>query len=123
MDDTIHNFSKKEKSLKRMIATKKWDSFNPLAAAAAIADESLWDWEQLRTDELIIDIPGHWGEYRFHLCWQEESRIFYLACFLDVKVPDPVPSGLYELLVLVNGRLWMGHFDIVDDQWIAFRYA
>lgn len=106
-----------------MIVGKKVESFDPLRAAAEIADESLWSWERLRPDELVIDIPGHWGEYRFHLCWQGETRLFYLACFLDLKIPDSLPTGIYELLALINRRLWMGHFDLVDDQWIVFRYA
>lgn len=106
-----------------MIVGKKTENLDPLNAAAKIADASLWNWERLRADELIIDIPGHWGEYRFHLCWQAESHLFYLACFLNLKVPEPVPAGLCELLMLVNRRLWMGHFDLMEDQWIVFRYA
>ncbi len=102
---------------------KKIKNPDPLAAAIELADKSLWHWEQLRADELIVDIPGHWGEYRFHLCWQEESALFYLASFLDLKVPEPSPSSIYELLALINRRLWMGHFDFVEDQWIVFRYA
>lgn len=106
-----------------MISGKKIESFDPLNAAAKIADASLWRWERLRPDELVIDVPGHWGEYRFHLCWQAEPRLFYLACFLDLKVPEPPPPSLYELLMLVNRRLWMGHFDLVEDEWVVFRYA
>lgn len=106
-----------------VIATKKAENFDPLNAAAEIADESLWIWERLRPDELVIDIPGHWGEYRFHLCWQAELNLFYLACFLDLKIPEPLPPRFYELLAMVNCRLWMGHFDLVENQWIVFRYA
>jgi hypothetical protein len=106
-----------------MIIEKKTENFDPLSVAAKLADDALWNWERLRSDELIIDVPGHWGEYRFHLCWQAEARLFYLACFLDLKVPEPVPDSLYELLMRVNRRLWMGHFDLIDDQWIVFRYA
>lgn len=106
-----------------MLAAKKIDSFDPLNAATQIADDSLWNWERLHPDELVIDVPGQWGEYRFHLCWQSESNIFYLACFLDLKVPEPLPTGIYELLMLVNCRLWMGHFDLIENQWIVFRYA
>jgi hypothetical protein len=102
---------------------KKIENIDPLSIATQIADESLWDWERLSPDEVVIDVPGHWGEYRFHLCWQPESHLFYLACFLDVKVPQSLPLGLYELLTLVNRRLWMGHFDLVEDQWIVFRYS
>lgn len=102
---------------------KKYKTPNPLGVAIELADKSLWHWEQLRPDELIVDIPGHWGEYRFHLCWQAESTLFYLASFLDLKVPEPPPSHIYELLALINRRLWIGHFDLVEDQWIVFRYA
>ncbi|MBM3468759.1 MAG: hypothetical protein FJX71_04950 [Alphaproteobacteria bacterium] len=106
-----------------MLIAKKVDSFDPLNVAAQIADDSSWSWERLHPDELVIDVPGSWGEYRFHLCWQPESSIFYLACFLDLKFPDPLPTGIYELLGLINRRLWMGHFDLIEDQWIVFRYA
>lgn len=106
-----------------MITVKKIENFDPLTVATQIADKSLWSWERLRPDELVIDVPGHWGEYRFHLCWQGGSNLFYLACFLDLRVPEVVPVGIYELLTLVNRRLWMGHFDLVEDQWIVFRYS
>jgi hypothetical protein len=113
----------KKKSCKLMIEAKKIENFDPLKLAAGIADQSLWVWERLRSDELVIDIPGHWGEYRFHLCWQAESNLFYLACFLDLKIPELLPTSIYELLALINRRLWMGHFDLVENQWIVFRYA
>jgi hypothetical protein len=102
---------------------KKLKNLSPLTAVIEIANRSLWQWQHLRDDELIVDIPGHWGEYRFHLCWQAEPALFYLASFLDLKVPEPVPASVYELLVLINQRLWMGHFDLVENQWIVFRYA
>jgi len=106
-----------------VIARKKTENFDPLSIAAEIADESLWILERLQPDELVVDVPGHWGQYRFHLCWQADLNLFYLACFLDLKIPDPLPIRLYELLALVNCRLWMGHFDLVEGQWIVFRYA
>lgn len=122
LDDTLQK-EFQIKIYKLMIVEKKIETFDPLGVATQIADEAMWNWERLRPDELIIDVPGHWGEYRFHLNWQEESHLFYLACFLDLKVPDILPEGIYELLVLVNRRLWMGHFDFVEDQWIVFRYS
>lgn len=106
-----------------MIVTKKVGSFDPLNVAAKIADGSLWAWERLDADELVIDIPGQWSDYRFHLFWQAQSGLLCLACFLDLKVPDPRPIAIYELLALVNRRLWIGHFDLVDDQWVGFRYG
>ncbi len=106
-----------------MITAKKLENSDPLTVATQIADQSLWNWERLRPDELVIDVPGHWGEYRFHLCWQGESHLFYMACFLDLKVPEVIPAGIFELLALVNRRLWMGHFDLIEDQWVVFRYS
>ena len=121
-DDTLTKMNLNENP-KLMIIAKKIENFDPLSVATGIAEDSFWNWERLHPDELAIDIPGQWGEYRFHLCWQAESCLFYLACFLDLKVPEPLPVGIYELLALVNRRLWMGHFDLIDGQWIVFRYA
>ena len=42
----------------------------------------------------------------------------------DMKVPKGRKAPVYELLALVNEKLWLGHFDVAsDDNSPAFRHA
>jgi hypothetical protein len=41
-----------------------------------------------------------------------------------MKVPKARKAAVYELLALVNEKLWLGHFDVAsDDNAPAFRHA
>jgi len=79
-----------------------------------------------RTDEgdLAFALTGDWKDYELWFAWREEAACLQLCLALDLRVDGEMRAGAYELLSLVNQRVWLGHFEIWPDEGeILFRHA
>ena len=48
----------------------------------------------------------------------------HLACGFDLKVPEARRAETTRLVAAANGQLWMGHFDVWNDEGIiVYRHA
>ena len=69
-------------------------------------------------------VKGKWCEYFLRFYWQEEGQILQLACILDLSIPEDRKAQIYEALASLNERMWVGHFEIWDeDNVVMFRHA
>lgn len=99
-------------------------SNNPLDLVEEIVAANDWVHERTSEDELEVEVPGRWGEYRLEFLWQEEICLMHFSCGFDVKVPKRRRSAAFELLALVNEKMWLGHFDLSgEDESPAYRHA
>ena len=99
-------------------------SGNPIDLVEEIVIANDWAHDRAGEDELVVEIPGRWCDYRLYFLWQEELTALHFSCGFDMKVPKRRRAGLYELLALANERLWLGHFDLAaGDNSPSFRYA
>jgi hypothetical protein len=65
---------------------------------------------------MIVEIAGRWCDYRLYFVWQQEVSAMQFSCQFDMKVPPPRRATVNELLAEVNGRMWLGHFDVCSDE-------
>lgn len=74
------------------------------------------DWSFVRTaeDEITVCVEGKWANYNISFSWMEEYEALHLACAFDVKVDTFRVSETQKLLLAINGKLLMGHFDYWD---------
>ena len=97
---------------------------NPLDLVEEIVVANAWTHDRTADDELLVEVTGRWCEYRLFFAWQEEIGALHFACGFDMKVAKGRRAPVYELLALINERLWLGHFDLAsDDNSPAFRHA
>lgn len=97
---------------------------NPIDLVEEIVIANDWAHDRASEDELIVEIPGRWCDYRLYFLWQEELTALHFSCGFDMKVPKRRRGVFYELLALANERLWLGHFDLAaGDSAPSFRYA
>jgi len=83
-----------------------------------------WPYERMSEEEISATVKGKWCEYFLRFFWQEEGQILQLACILDLSIPDDRKPQVYETLSILNERLWVGHFELWDDDnVIMFRHA
>lgn len=83
-----------------------------------------WPYERMSDEEISATVKGKWCEYFLRFFWQEEGQILQLACILDLSIPDDRKAKIYETLSILNERLWVGHFELWDDDnVIMFRHA
>ncbi|HYB10933.1 MAG TPA: YbjN domain-containing protein [Alphaproteobacteria bacterium] len=88
---------------------------NPLDLVEEIVSAHDWPFDRCSTDEIVVDIAGQWCDYHLHFAWLEDLSAMHFSCALDMKIPKGKRGGVHELLALVNEKLWLGHFDVSDD--------
>lgn len=78
-----------------------------------------------RTDdgELAFNLAGDWREYELWFAWRPEGDCLQLYLSLNFDVTPEQKAAAYELMALVNPRVWLGHFEMWNDGEIVFRHG
>lgn len=97
---------------------------NPLDLIEEIINAHDWPFDRMGADELAAEYAGHWCTHHLQFLWSEELHAMHLSCVMGMSVPGQRRNRLYELLALVNPRVWLGHFDLSGNKTLpVFRYA
>src|SRR6266567_2002013 len=97
---------------------------NPLDLVEQVIIDRDWAYDRSDDNELIAEVNSTWCNYRIWFSWQAEQGALVFSCAFETKVPKLVLTKVYPLLVMVNDKLWIGHFDYVnEDSAIAFRHT
>ena len=97
---------------------------NPIDLVEEIVQANEWAHDRASDEEMVVEVTGRWCDYRLFFVWQEEISALHFSCAFDMKVPKGRRPPVYELLAIVNEKLWLGHFDVSsDDHSPAFRHA
>jgi hypothetical protein len=89
---------------------------NPLDMMEELVAANEWRYDRASAEEMIVEFRGQWCEYRMFFVWQEDLRALYFSCLLDMKVPAAKHQHVAELLLHINERLWLGHFDLCSEE-------
>jgi len=89
---------------------------NPLDMIEDIVSANDWTFDREADDHLVVELEGRWGSYRMYFEWHEEMSALHFACQLELTVPKRKAAAANELLALVNGKMWMGHFEVDDRE-------
>lgn len=89
---------------------------NPIDLVEEIVAANEWAHERASDDEMFVEIGGRWCDYRLFFVWQPDMNALLFSCGFEMKVPRNRRAAVFELLSLVNEKLWLGHFD-----WPAIR--
>jgi hypothetical protein len=79
-----------------------------------------------RTDEgdLAFSLAGDWKDYELWFAWRPEADCLQLCLSIDMRAGKEERAGAYELLALINQRVWLGHFEVwADDGEVVFRHS
>ncbi|HJU20798.1 MAG TPA: YbjN domain-containing protein [Stellaceae bacterium] len=88
---------------------------NPLDLVQEIVAANEWAHERVNDEELSVEVSGRWCDYRLEFLWQEDISLMHFCCNFDIKLPKRRRAAAYELLALVNEKIWIGHFDLSGD--------
>ncbi len=81
-------------------------------------------YERMGDGELHFVAPGSWTDHELWFAWNSSIETLHLCLNLDAKTPPETRARLFELVALLNERMWLGHFDVwSEDQAIVFRCA
>ena len=97
---------------------------NPLDLVEQFVSANEWPFDRRSEDEMAVEVPGKWCDYSLYFAWREDVGAMHFTCAFDMKVQAAKRSHVYELLALVNERMWLGHFSLWTDEGIPmFRHS
>jgi hypothetical protein len=97
---------------------------NPLDVLEELVAANEWRFDRSSDDEMVVEITGRWCEYRMHFVWQEDLSAMYFSCLFDLRVPAHRRGAVSELIVMMNEKLWLGHFDLCSEELVPiFRHT
>ena len=97
---------------------------NPIDIVEDVIYEKKWNFSRADDYELVADISSKWCQYRLYFTWSENVRAMSFTITFDLKFPESKLLNAYELIGLINEKLWIGHFDITSKNGIpAFRHT
>lgn len=95
---------------------------NPIDLVEEIVQANEWAHDRASDEEMAVEIAGRWCDYRLLFVWQREISALHFTCAFEMKVPKARRGAVFELLAVVNERMWLGHFDVTaDTQSPSFR--
>tara|TARA_Y100000590_G_scaffold453197_1_gene597813 strand:+ start:188 stop:676 length:489 start_codon:yes stop_codon:yes gene_type:complete len=97
---------------------------NPIDVVEDVIYEKKWSFSRADDYELVADISSKLCQYRLYFSWSEDVRAMSFTITFDLKFPNSKLFQAYELISLINEKLWIGHFDITSKNGIpAFRHT
>ena len=98
---------------------------HPIDMLERTVEDNGWAFERSGRDELNLSVAGRWSDHHFSFTWRDDLKSLHLSSTFDMRVTDGVRrQNVADLLMYVNARLWIGHFDLWhEDGTIVFRHA
>lgn len=72
-------------------------------------------------DELMIRYPDSWENFQSFWTWDRDLKTLDVVASSLLKFDEEDLGSVYELLTLINNRLWIGHFDLTDEGSPTYR--
>jgi len=97
---------------------------HPLDLLERSVEDNGWAFERSGRDELNLSIAGRWCDHHFSFTWREELQSLHLSSAFDMRVNESRKHDVAALLMYVNAKLWIGHFDLwPEDGTLLYRHA
>ena len=82
------------------------------------------EFDRTEDGDLAFALTGDWKDYELWFAWRPEADCLQLCLSLDLTAGKDIRTQAYELVALINQRVWLGHFELwVEDGEIVFRHA
>lgn len=88
---------------------------HPLDSIEDVLDANNWIFDRMTRDELMVTVTGRFCDYQVFFIWQEDMNALQFCAQYDLKVANDNYEQAAQMLMRINERLWMGHFDLPED--------
>jgi len=97
---------------------------HPLDMLERSVEDNGWPFERSGRDELNLSVAGRWCDHHFCFTWREDMQSLHLSSAFDMRVDGTRRQDVSNLLMYVNAKMWIGHFDLwPEDGTLVFRHA
>ena len=99
-------------------------TFDPLDVVEHVLTAENLTFDRTEDGDLAFALAGDWKDYELWFAWRPEADCLQLCLSVDLTAPKADRARAYELVTLINQRVWLGHFEVwADDGEIIFRHA
>ncbi|HKT54747.1 MAG TPA: YbjN domain-containing protein, partial [Caulobacteraceae bacterium] len=89
--------------------------FDPLEVVEHVLAAENLSFDRTEDGDLAFALTGDWKDYELWFAWRPEADCLQLCCSIDLQAAKAQRPDAYELLTLVNQRIWLGHFEVWPD--------
>jgi hypothetical protein len=98
--------------------------FDPLDVVEHVLTAENLDFDRTEDGDLAFALAGDWKDYELWFAWRPEAGCLQICLALDLRAGKARRPMTYELLSLINQRVWLGHFEVwSEDGEIVFRHS
>jgi len=100
------------------------DTPNPLDNIEDILHANDWAFNRMGDNELTVNLSGKYCTYQLIFLWQADMTALQLSIQYDLAISAHNIMNAANVLMTINERSWMGHFEIAaDTNAPSFRYT
>jgi len=99
-------------------------AMDPLDVVEHVLTAENLTFDRTEDGDLAFALAGDWKDYELWFAWRPEADCLQLCLSLDLRAPKSSRVPAYELLSLINQRVWLGHFELwAEDGEVVFRHS
>jgi hypothetical protein len=99
-------------------------AIDPLDVVEHVLTAENLDFDRTDDGDLAFALTGDWKDYELWFAWRPEADCLQLCLSLDVRAKKSKRGAAYELVSMINQRVWLGHFEVwAEDGEVVFRHA
>ena len=97
---------------------------DPLAIIESSLEVAGWPHERDEQAAIQCVVPTRWGDMGGLFVWRDNPAAVHFSLTLDIKAQAGKASRISELVLMINERCWLGHFDYWPDEGvILYRHT
>ena len=99
-------------------------SLNPLDCIEDAFNNQDWVFDRPNPHEISLVLSSPNAAYRITFIWQQDFNAMQFFCEFDLTVPEDRRAAVANALLLINARLWLGHFILHENTGVpCFRHT
>ena len=96
---------------------------DPLDVVEHVLQAENLQFDRTEDGDLAFTLAGDWKDYELWFAWRPEADCLQLCLSVDLQVPAEQRPQAFEMMAVINQRVWLGHFEVWDDGEVVFRHA
>jgi hypothetical protein len=110
--------------MKTLHTSHGYSAETPLDVVERVVSARNWSFDRRGEMEMAVQVPGHWCDYSLYFSWNGDVNAMHFSCAFDMRVPEEKRRPVNDLVMLINEKLWMGHFGMWEGDGLPiFQHA
>ena len=98
-------------------------ALDPLEVVEHVLAAENLTFDRTEDGDLAFALTGDWKD-ELWFAWRPEADCLQLCLSLDIRSKKSKRPAAYNLLSMINQRVWLGHFEVwPEDGEVVFRHA